>query len=134
MSSANAYLTVAGIGVDVVYKDIKNLHISVYPPVGRVRVAAPESTNEETVRLAIVNACRGSSDSVRSSSWHERQTEREMKSGESPLRLGKAVSADVLASTSGNHHVEINGQSTLGHHPEGSDARKRADARPLVPP
>ena len=42
MSTASAYLTVAGLGVDVVYKDIKNLHISVYPPVGHVRVAAPD--------------------------------------------------------------------------------------------
>ena len=44
MSTANAYLTVRGIDVDVVYKDIKNLHIGVYPPMGRVRVAAPRST------------------------------------------------------------------------------------------
>ena len=41
MSTANAYLSVRGIDVDVVYKDIKNLHIGVYPPMGRVRVAAP---------------------------------------------------------------------------------------------
>ena len=54
MSTANAYLTVAGLGIDVVYKDIKNLHISVHPPVGRVRVAAPERTGEDTIRLAIV--------------------------------------------------------------------------------
>ena len=32
MSTASAYLIVAGINVDVVYKDIKNLHIGVYPP------------------------------------------------------------------------------------------------------
>ena len=54
MSSANAYLTVGGLGVDVVYKDIKNLHISVYPPMGRVRVAAPERLSEEAIRLAVV--------------------------------------------------------------------------------
>ena len=41
MSTASAYLTVRGIDVDVIYKDIKNLHIGVYPPLGRVRVAAP---------------------------------------------------------------------------------------------
>ena len=44
MSTASAYLTVAGIDVDVVYKEIKNLHIGVYPPMGRVRVAAPNSS------------------------------------------------------------------------------------------
>ena len=42
MSTASAYLSVSGIGVDVVYKDIKNLHVGVYPPLGRVRVAAPK--------------------------------------------------------------------------------------------
>ena len=54
MSTANAYLTVAGLGVDVIYKDIKNMHISVYPPMGRVRVAAPYRLNEDAIRLAIV--------------------------------------------------------------------------------
>ena len=42
MSTANGYLTVRGINIDVVYKDIKNLHIGVYPPLGRVRVAATQ--------------------------------------------------------------------------------------------
>jgi hypothetical protein len=30
MSTASSYLTVAGINIDIVYKDIKNLHIGVY--------------------------------------------------------------------------------------------------------
>ena len=30
------------IAVDVVRKDIKNVHLSVHPPTGRVRIAAPE--------------------------------------------------------------------------------------------
>ncbi len=41
MSTASAYLTVAGLSVDVIYKDIKNLHISVYPPVGRCASRGP---------------------------------------------------------------------------------------------
>jgi predicted metal-dependent hydrolase len=52
MSTASACLTVRGVDVDVVYKDIKHLHIAVYPPVGRVRVAAPTRLGEEHVRLA----------------------------------------------------------------------------------
>ena len=54
MSTASGYLTVRGINVDVVYKDIKNLHIGVYPPVGRVRVAAPSRLDEEQIRLAVI--------------------------------------------------------------------------------
>jgi hypothetical protein len=33
-------ISVNGLVVDVVRKDIKNLHLAVYPPSGRVRVAA----------------------------------------------------------------------------------------------
>jgi hypothetical protein len=52
MSIGNAYLTVRGIHVDVEYKNIKNLHIGVYPPTGRVRVAAP------TVSTTIMSGSR----------------------------------------------------------------------------
>ena len=33
------------IAVEVVKKDIKNLHLSVYPPAGRVRISAPLRMN-----------------------------------------------------------------------------------------
>ena len=38
----------------MVYKDIKNLHIGVYPPAGRVRVASPKRLNEDRIRLAVI--------------------------------------------------------------------------------
>jgi len=38
-----------------VRKDIKNLHLGVYPPNGRVRVAAPLVLSDEAVRLAVVD-------------------------------------------------------------------------------
>ena len=34
-------ITVSDIPIDVERKDIKNLHLAVYPPAGRVRIAAP---------------------------------------------------------------------------------------------
>jgi predicted metal-dependent hydrolase len=39
------------IGVDVVRKNIKNIHLSVHPPTGRVRIAAPERMSLDTVRV-----------------------------------------------------------------------------------
>lgn len=54
MSTNSAYLTVSGIDIDVVYKDIKNLHVGVYPPMGRVRVAAPTKFDDDKVRLAVI--------------------------------------------------------------------------------
>jgi predicted metal-dependent hydrolase len=43
------------ISVDVVKKDIKNIHLSVYPPKGRVRLSAPKRMNLETIRLFAIS-------------------------------------------------------------------------------
>ena len=43
------------LSVDVVRKDIRNLHLSVYPPTGRVRIAAPLRMNLDTIRLFAIS-------------------------------------------------------------------------------
>ena len=83
MSTANAYLTVRGIDIEVVYKDIKNLHIGVYPPVGRVRVAAPRRLDDEQVRLAVIQRLPWIKRQRKQFQDAARQSEREMVTGES---------------------------------------------------
>jgi len=39
------------ITADVVLKDIKNIHLSVYPPSGNVRISAPLHLNIDTIRV-----------------------------------------------------------------------------------
>jgi len=63
---ARSKLTVGDIEVDVIRKDIKNLHLGVYPPDGRVRVAAPRLLDDDTIRLAVVEKLR----------WIRRQQDR----------------------------------------------------------
>jgi predicted metal-dependent hydrolase len=41
--------------VDVVLKDIKNIHLSVYPPHGAVRISAPKRMSLDTIRLFAVS-------------------------------------------------------------------------------
>ena len=41
MSTESHQIAVSGLPVQIVRKAIKNLHLGVYPPHGRVRVAAP---------------------------------------------------------------------------------------------
>lgn len=41
MNTDMEQLQLGNITVDVVQKDIKNIHLSVYPPTGRVRISAP---------------------------------------------------------------------------------------------
>lgn len=45
------HLTLGDLTVDVVLKNIKNIHLSVYPPTGRVRISAPARMELETIRL-----------------------------------------------------------------------------------
>lgn len=44
-------LKLGDITVDVEFKPIKNVHLSVYPPAGKVRIAAPQRMTMDTVRL-----------------------------------------------------------------------------------
>jgi predicted metal-dependent hydrolase len=48
-------LKLGDISVDVVFKDIKNVHLSVYPPTGRVRISAPARMKLETIRLFAIS-------------------------------------------------------------------------------
>ena len=46
-------LHLGDIVVEVIRKDIKNVHLSVRPPNGTVRIAAPRRMNTETIRLIV---------------------------------------------------------------------------------
>lgn len=107
MNTASAYLTVAGLGVDVIYKDIKNLHISVYPPVGRVRVAAPHRLDEDAIRLAIVQRLPWIKRQREQLQKADRQTERRMVSGETHYVWGERLRLD--ASRNGRPGVQVKG-------------------------
>ena len=48
-------IEVGGITVDVVFKKIKNVHLSVHPPTGRVRISAPTWMNLDTVRVYAIS-------------------------------------------------------------------------------
>ncbi len=50
-----AELKIGGVAVDVVFKDIKNVHLSVHPPTGRVRIAAPARMKMEAVRVFAIS-------------------------------------------------------------------------------
>ena len=89
MSTEARSITVGGFTVDVVRKDIKNLHLGVYPPHGRVRVAAPLVVSNEAVRLAVIDKLGWIRRQKAKFAEQPRQSEREMVSGESHYFLGR---------------------------------------------
>ena len=109
MSTASAYLTVRGIGIDVFFKDIKNLHIGVYPPFGRVRVAAPLRLDDDAVRLAVIQRLAWiRKQRVRLQSA-DRQSQREMVTGESHFLWGIRYRLKVIEQP-GRVHLTVAGK------------------------
>lgn len=82
-------ITVGGVRVHVERKDIKNLHLGVYPPNGRVRVAAPLVVSYEAVRLAVIDKLGWIKRQKAKFAEQPRQSRREMVSGESHFFLGR---------------------------------------------
>ncbi|QXJ22536.1 M48 family metallopeptidase [Actinomadura graeca] len=119
MSTVNAYLTVAGLGIDVVYKDIKNMHISVYPPVGRVRVAAPQRLDEDAIRLAIIQRLPWIKKQRQQLQDADRQTDRRMVSGETHYVWGERYRLD--SSRVGRSHIGLKGKTLWLTAPAGAD-------------
>lgn len=70
-------------------KNIKNLHLGVYPPNGRVRVAAPLVISDEAVRLAVIDKLSWIRRQRSKFAEQPRQSEREMVNGESHYFMGK---------------------------------------------
>ena len=91
-------IEVRGIPVQVVRKSIKNLHIGVYPPHGRVRVAAPLNLDDDAVRLAVISRLNWIHRKRAEFQKQERQTFREFVSGESHYFEGRRYRLDVVES------------------------------------
>lgn len=119
-------ITVSGLVVDVVRKNIKHLHLAVYPPDGRVRVAAPLRVNDEAVRLAVITRLGWIKKHQTKFKGQQRQSPREYVSGESHYFQGQRYLLHVIYQ---DHppRVEIRNKTTIELHVRtGSDAAHKA--------
>jgi predicted metal-dependent hydrolase len=96
MSTEKHQITVNGLIVDVVRKDIKNLHLGVYPPAGRIRVAAPLRIDDEAVRLFTIARLPWIKRQQAKFESQERQSAREFVSGESHYYQGNRYLLNVI--------------------------------------
>ena len=74
---------------DVVRKDIKHVHLSVYPPDGRVRISAPLNMALDTIRIYAVTKLSWIKSQQRKLRSQERETVREYLDKESHYVWGK---------------------------------------------
>lgn len=114
-------LTLGDVAVEVVRKNIRNLHLSVHPPTGRVRIAAPLRMADETVRVFALSKLPWIRSQRRKLQRQEREPRREYLDRESHYVWG------------GRHLLEITEFDgpptvTLGHRRLHLRVRPGADA------
>lgn len=93
---------IGDLPVEIVKKKIKNLHLAVLPPDGRVRVSAPETLSDEAIILFTktkIGWIRKQQDKFQ---HQPRQTERQYVSGETLYVWGKQYFLRVDYSYKGN--------------------------------
>lgn len=88
-------IEVAGLPIELVRKPIKNLHIGVYPPEGRVRIAAPGSIAEEAIRLSVLNRLHWIRRMQRDFRQQLRESQRHYVSGETHYLFGVPLKLQV---------------------------------------
>lgn len=98
MSTEGTRIEIRGIAVEIVRKDIKHLHLGVYPPEGRVRVAAPLHLDDDAVRLAVISRLGWIRRKRAEFEGQDRQSRREFVTGESHYFEGRRYRLDVVES------------------------------------
>ena len=98
-------ILVANIFVEVVKKNIKNLHLSVLPPDGKVRVSAPEALSDDAIAMFVRTKIGWIRKQQEKFELQPRQSERQYVSGETLYVWGRQYFLRVEYSYKGNSLV-----------------------------
>ncbi|NLB53112.1 MAG: M48 family metallopeptidase [Syntrophomonadaceae bacterium] len=101
-------MIVSNIEIDVIKKDIKNMHLSVLPPMGKVRISAPLNASDDAIRLFAVTKIGWIKKQIEKYENQPRQAEREYVSGESHYIWGRRYILEIRYNNKANN-VEIKG-------------------------
>lgn len=93
-----SHLKLGDIALDVVLKDIKNVHLSVYPPTGRVRISAPKRMSIDTIRVFAISKLDWIKQQQTKLREQERETPRDYVDRESHSVWGKRYLLTVCES------------------------------------
>lgn len=94
--STNSYLQLGSVEALVVRKAVKNLHLSILPPNGTVRVTAPEGMRDDVIRTLLALRLPWIKKKQTEFSGQERQVKRKYVSGESHYFFGKRYRLEVV--------------------------------------
>jgi predicted metal-dependent hydrolase len=111
-NTESSRLEIAGLQIEVVRKAILHLHIAVYPPDGRVRVAAPFWVGQDAIRLAVLDRLAWIRRHQAKFADQARQSEREMVNGETQWFQGRKYRLEIRE-VPGHEGVALKGLATM---------------------
>lgn len=118
-------IELGNIKIEVEQKDIKNIHLSVYPPNGAVRIAAPTRMDLDTIRVFALNKLKWIRKQQNIFQAQERETPREYLTKESHYFLGKRYLLKVIVHNQPAKVVVKHGAIELFVRPNTSENKRK---------
>ncbi|MGM9780509.1 MAG: M48 family metallopeptidase [Candidatus Cryptobacteroides sp.] len=120
-------MNIDGLEIELESKPIKNMHLSVYPPDGRVHLSIPDYLSEADARSYVISKwewIRKQQDEIAAQA---RQTTREYVSGENHYFFGVRYRLKVINTTSGANGIQVSGNSMTMRVRAGSTLERRTE-------
>jgi predicted metal-dependent hydrolase len=118
-------LQLGTLAVDVVLKDIKNVHLSVHPPTGRVRLAAPRRMSPDRIRVFAISKLGWIKRQQQKLREQEREPAREYLNRESHYVWGKRYLLAVVEQDAAPEVELKHGKMLLRVRPGSGEEKKR---------
>jgi len=107
-----AMMHIGSLEMQLNRKPIKNLHISVLPPDGKIRVSAPEKMTDNAIRMTVIKRIPWIKKQKEEFASQPRQSVREFISGENHYLWGRRYRLEVIEKR-GNHKVIVSGNNKI---------------------
>jgi len=114
------------VAVEVVFKDIKNIHLSVYPPTGRVRISAPVRMSIDTIRVFAISRLGWIRAQQKKLCEQVRETPREYLERESHYIWGRRCLLRIVEEDAAPRVELKHTRMVLRIRPDASEAKKQA--------
>jgi len=119
-------INLGDISVDVVFKDIKNVHLSVYPPDGKVRLSAPSRMSLDKLRAFVISKLAWIKQQQKNLREQTREAPREFLDRESHYLWGERYLLKVVEEEAAPAVVLNPGIMLLKVRPGTSEEKKQA--------
>lgn len=123
MSTTKAEITISGVNLELIKKDIRHLYLKISPPHGKVSVVCPEKISDEELRLFVLSHKAWIANEQKAYQNQPRQTEREYVNGESVYVWNRQYRLEIVPSQ--KNEVRISGKKLYLHCRKESTPKQR---------